>query len=106
MDPLAWDGLRLADAVFVHELTDVATPARAGTVASVTVRARRGNDVGIRMDGADAPVVWPSTLAVHLGATDDGGGCWRCNHLAVSTALPPASTALPATSPAPLDGRD
>ena len=84
MSPFDWDRLRLADAVFVHDATAAAaTLALAGTVAAVTVRARRGNDVGIRMDGGDQLVVWPSTLAVHHRETDDGGSCWRCNHLAL-----------------------
>ena len=84
MSPFDWDTLRLTDAVFVHDVTDAATPAMAGTVASVTVRARRSNEVGIRMDGGDHLVVWPSTLAVHRHATDDGGSCWRCNQLALA----------------------
>jgi hypothetical protein len=74
--------LRRGDVLFVHHPLGSREPAIRGTVEYVTVRGRRDNEVGIRLDDADHEVVWPSWLGVHAGATGIDGTCWRCDHAA------------------------
>jgi hypothetical protein len=70
MTPFAWNGLRVGDAVVVHDLlATVPGGAVLGQVAYVhTGIGRKGNEVGVRCStrplGAD--VMWPGRLQVHL----------------------------------------
>jgi hypothetical protein len=77
-----WNGLRWGDVVFVHDPSVTPGPAGRGTVQFVTMRGRRGNEVGIRLDDGEQQVVWPTWLAVHRDLTDAVGTCWRCDDVA------------------------
>ena len=79
MTPFDWNGLRRGDAVFVHASSVAAEMAVAGTVRFVETEPGRANEVGIRLDGKDRPVVWPPASAVHEQHRAPSGACWRCD---------------------------
>ena len=74
-----WNGLRRDDVVFVHRPSVTPRSVVRGTVKFVSVRGRRGNDVGIRVGDGDQQVDWPFWLAVHREPAGVAGTCWRCD---------------------------
>ena len=86
MSPFDWNSLRRGDAVFVHASTTAAESAVAGTVRFVETEPGRANEVGIRLEGTDHPVVWPSASAVHEQHRAPSGACWRCDRTQATAA--------------------
>ena len=81
MTRFEWDGLRKGDAVFVHHPITSQSSALSGAVEFVTVRAGRGNEIGIRLTDGASQVVWPSWMAVHRAPTAGNATCWRCDEV-------------------------
>ena len=77
-----WNGLRPGDDTLVHDPGNVELALVPGVVEAVDTR-RGENRVGIRLStGSGAGrILWPSSLAVHLGRTVGSAPCWRCDAL-------------------------
>jgi hypothetical protein len=75
----AWNGLRVGDAVVVHDVfATVPGVAVLGRVAFVRAcSGREANQVGVRYSSpSDADVMWPGRLQVHL--PNEGDDCPWC----------------------------
>ena len=74
-----WNALRPGDDTLVHDPGSVDMGLVPGVVELVDTKPG-DHGVGIRMStgGSAGRIVWPSSLAVHLGPTVGTEPCWRC----------------------------